>query len=49
VKSLHKRGKKFRNEVRVEGVQLPEVRKKQSESPQISIFGFQCVAINIEG
>jgi hypothetical protein len=29
--------------------QLPEVREKRSKNHYISIFGFQCVAINMEG
>jgi hypothetical protein len=31
------------------GFHLPEVRKKRSRNNHIYIFGFQCVAKNIEG
>jgi hypothetical protein len=32
-----------------EGFELPEVGEKFNKNHKISIFGFQCVAINIEG
>ncbi len=41
---------KLKNESDFESFELPEVgEKKFNKNYEISIFGFQCVAINIEG